>query len=473
MAKEYDLVIIGSGPGGYVSAIRASQLGLKTAIVEKNKLGGTCLHSGCIPTKTLLKSAEVYRTIKESDQYGIASQVIGIDFSKIQNRKNDVIDNLHQGIQYLMKKEKVDVYHGTGRILGPSIFSPMPGTVSVELEEKSDNEMLIPKNVLIATGSRPKKLEGIEFDGEIILSSDDCLNMERLPNSMLIIGGGVIGVEWASMLADLDVDVTIVEYAERLIPSEDEEISKELANSLKKKGVQVLTNAKVLAETLKKSNRVKIQVEIGHERKELEADKVLLSVGRIANTNDLGLENTDIELHDGKIRVNDFYQTKESHIYAIGDCIGGIQLAHVASREGIIAVEHMAGLNPTTLNERQVPKCIFSSPEVASIGLTEQKAKDLGYSIKVGKFPFKAIGKALVNGKTDGFVKMIADKKTDDLLGVHLIGSNVTELISEASLATLLDATPWEIAEAIHPHPTLSEIFAEVSMAVDGKAIHG
>lgn len=473
MAKEYDLVIIGSGPGGYVSAIRASQLGLKTAIVEKNKLGGTCLHSGCIPTKTLLKSAEVYRTIKESDQYGIASQVIGIDFSKIQNRKNDVIDNLHQGIQYLMKKEKVDVYHGTGRILGPSIFSPMPGTVSVELEEKSDNEMLIPKNVLIATGSRPKKLEGIEFDGEIILSSDDCLNMERLPNSMLIIGGGVIGVEWASMLADLDVDVTIVEYAERLIPSEDEEISKELANSLKKKGVQVLTNAKVLAETLKKSNRVKIQVEIGHERKELEADKVLLSVGRIANTNDLGLENTDIELHDGKIRVNDFYQTKESHIYAIGDCIGGIQLAHVASREGIIAVEHMAGLNPTTLNERQVPKCIYSSPEVASIGLTEQKAKDLGYSIKIGKFPFKAIGKALVNGKTDGFVKMIADKKTDDLLGVHLIGSNVTELISEASLATLLDATPWEIAEAIHPHPTLSEIFAEVSMAVDGKAIHG
>lgn len=473
MAKEYDLVIIGSGPGGYVSAIRASQLGLKTAIVEKNKLGGTCLHSGCIPTKTLLKSAEVYRTIKESDQYGIASQVIGIDFSKIQNRKNDVIDNLHQGIQFLMKKEKVDVYHGTGRILGPSIFSPMPGTVSVELEEKSDNEMLIPKNVLIATGSRPKKLEGIEFDGEIILSSDDCLNMERLPNSMLIIGGGVIGVEWASMLADLDVDVTIVEYAERLIPSEDEEISKELANSLKKKGVQVLTNAKVLAETLKKSNRVKIQVEIGHERKELEADKVLLSVGRIANTNDLGLENTDIELHDGKIRVNDFYQTKESHIYAIGDCIGGIQLAHVASREGIIAVEHMAGLNPTTLNERQVPKCIYSSPEVASIGLTEQKAKDLGYSIKVGKFPFKAIGKALVNGKTDGFVKMIADKKTDDLLGVHLIGSNVTELISEASLATLLDATPWEIAEAIHPHPTLSEIFAEVSMAVDGKAIHG
>jgi dihydrolipoamide dehydrogenase len=415
----------------------------------------------------------VYRTIKESDQYGIASQVIGIDFSKIQNRKNDVIDNLHQGIQYLMKKEKVDVYHGTGRILGPSIFSPMPGTVSVELEDKSDNEMLIPKNVLIATGSRPKKLEGIEFDGEIILSSDDCLNMERLPNSMLIIGGGVIGVEWASMLADLDVDVTIVEYAERLIPSEDEEISKELANSLKKKGVQVLTNAKVLAETLKKSNRVKIQVEIGHERKELEADKVLLSVGRIANTNDLGLENTDIELHDGKIRVNDFYQTKESHIYAIGDCIGGIQLAHVASREGIIAVEHMAGLNPTTLNERQVPKCIYSSPEVASIGLTEQKAKDLGYSIKVGKFPFKAIGKALVNGKTDGFVKMIADKKTDDLLGVHLIGSNVTELISEASLATLLDATPWEIAEAIHPHPTLSEIFAEVSMAVDGKAIHG
>lgn len=473
MAKEYDLVVIGSGPGGYVAAIRASQLGLKTAIVEKNKLGGTCLHSGCIPTKTLLRSAEVFRTIKNSEQFGISSEITDVNFSKVQQRKNEVTNQLHRGIKLLMNKGKIDVYYGTGRILGPSIFSPMPGTVSVEMNDGSENEMLIPKNVLIATGSRPKQLDGIEFDGDLILSSNDCLNLEKLPKSMIIIGGGVIGVEFASMLADFNVEVTIVEYANRLIPTEDEDISKEMTRSLKKKGVQVYTSANVLPDTLEKSNGVKIQIDLKDEKQVLEAEKLLVSVGRTANINDLGLENTEIEANNGKIAVDDFYQTKESHIYAIGDCIGGIQLAHVASREGIIAVEHMAGLKPTLFTERQVPRCIYSNPEVASIGFTEQEAKKQGFSIKVGKIPFKAIGKALVNGNSDGFIKMIADEKTDDLLGVHLIGNQVTELISEASLATLLDATPWEIAETIHPHPTLSEAFAEVSLAVDGKAIHG
>lgn len=472
MAKNYDLVIIGGGTGGYVAAIRASQLGLKTAIVEKSKLGGTCLHAGCIPSKTLLRSAEVYKTIKNSDKYGILTPSAKIDFNLIQKRKNDIIHQLHQGVQQLVKKGKIDVYYGIGRILGPSIFSPLPGTVSVEMDEGSENEILLPEFVLLATGSRPKVLQGFEVDGEKILTSDEALSLQELPKSIVIIGGGVIGVEWASMLADFDVEVTIVEYSTRLLPTEDEEISKEIAKLFEKKGIQILTNAKVLPETMKKDETVSVQVEWNGELKNLETEKILLSVGRMANTEGIGLENTEVEVERGNIQVNPFYQTKESHIYAIGDCIGGLQLAHVATREGIIAVEHMANQKPDSLNYNHVPKCIYSNPEVASIGLTEQEAKDQGYTVKIGKFPFKGIGKALVYGESEGFIKIIADVKTNDLLGVHMIGPHVTDLISEASLATVLDAVPEEIAYAIHPHPTLSEIFAEASLAVDGKAIH-
>jgi dihydrolipoamide dehydrogenase len=473
MAEEYDLVILGGGTGGYVAAIRASQLGLKTAVVEKDKLGGTCLHRGCIPSKALLRSAEVFREMKHASSFGVVAEQPRLDFSKVQERKQSIIDTLHKGVIGLMKKGKIDVFEGIGRILGPSIFSPLPGTISVELNNGEENAMLIPKNVIIATGSKPKTLPGLNIDGTYIMTSDEALQMQELPSSIIIVGGGVIGIEWASMLADFGVEVTVVEYVNRILPTEDEDISKEMTRLLKKKGVTILTGAKVLPETLKVENGVEILVEKNEVNQTLTAEKMLVSVGRSANVENIGLENTEIKLDKNFIVTNEYYQTNESHIYAIGDVIGGLQLAHVASHEGIVAVEHIAGVNPPKIKKENIPTCIYSHPEVSRVGLTEKEAKDLGYEVKVGKFPFKAIGKALVHGETDGFVKIIADQKTNDLLGVHMIGPHVTDMISEAQLAKVLDATPWEIGESIHPHPTLSEAIGEAALAVDGHQIHG
>ena len=472
MAQEYDLVILGGGTGGYVAAIRASQLGLKTAIVEKGKLGGTCLHKGCIPSKALLRSAEVYATAKHSEDFGVSISDVTFDFGKVQKRKHKIVDQLHKGVQHLMKQGKIDVYEGLGRILGPSIFSPMPGTISVEMNDGSENEMLIPKNVIVATGSRPRTLPGLEIDGQFVISSDEALELESLPSSIIIVGGGVIGIEWASLLSDFGVDVTVIEYADRIIPTEDKEVSKEMQRLMKKKGVKLITGAKVLAETLVKGENVMISAEIKGSQKTFEAEKLLVSVGRQANVEGIGIENTDIQIEKGSVVTNEFFQTKESHIYAIGDVIGGLQLAHVASHEGIIAVEHIAGLSPEPMDYNLVSKCIYSNPEVSSVGLTEDQAKDKGFKVKVGKFSFRAIGKALVYGESDGFVKIIADEETNDVLGVHMIGPHVTDMISEAGLAMVLDATPWEIAHTIHPHPTLSEAIGEAALAVDGKALH-
>ncbi|HEK9102399.1 dihydrolipoyl dehydrogenase [Bacillus pfraonensis] len=472
MAKEYDLVIVGGGTGGYVAAIRASQLGLKTALVEKDNLGGTCLHKGCIPSKALLRSAEVYATAKKSEEFGVVTSNVELNFAKVQERKEKIVTQLHKGVQHLMKQGKIDVFEGIGRILGPSIFSPMPGTISVELASGEENEMLIPKNVLIATGSRPNSLPGLELDGEYVMSSDHALKMETLPSSIIIVGGGVIGIEWASMLADFGVEVTVLEYAKHVLPLEDQDVSKEMQRLLKKKGIKVVTGAKVLPETLVKDNGVAIQAEHNGENKEFKAEKMLVSVGRQANTQNIGLENTDIIVEKGYIQTNEFYQTKESHIYAIGDVIGGLQLAHVASHEGIVAVEHIAGKEVMPIDYSMVSKCVYSSPEVASVGLTEQEAKEKGYKLKVGKFSFRAIGKALVYGESDGFVKLVVDEETNDILGVHMIGPHVTDMISEAGLARVLDATPWEVAHTIHPHPSLSEAIGEAALAVDGKALH-
>lgn len=472
MAEEYDLVILGGGTGGYVAAIRAAQLGLKTAVVEKAKLGGTCLHKGCIPSKALLRSAEVYATAKRSEDFGISTGKVSVNFAKVQERKEKIVDQLHKGVQFLMKQGTIDIYEGIGRILGPSIFSPMPGTISVEMKNGTENEMLLPKNVIIATGSRPRVLPGLEADGKQVLTSEDALVLEELPNSMIIVGGGVIGIEWASMLADFEVEVSVLEYADRILPTEDIEISKEMERQMKKKGIKIVTGAKVIPETLEKGEQVAVSAEVNGESIEFRAEKLLVSVGRRANIEGIGLENTEIQLKHGFIETNEFYQTKETHIYAIGDCIGGLQLAHVASHEGICAVEHIAGSNPSPIDYSLVSKCIYSSPEAASVGLTEEEAKDSGFNVKTGKFPFKAIGKALVFGESEGFVKIVADKDTDDLLGVHMIGPHVTDLISEAGLAKVLDATPWEISQTIHPHPTLSEAIGEAALAVDGRAIH-
>ncbi|ALX48031.1 dihydrolipoyl dehydrogenase [Lentibacillus amyloliquefaciens] len=473
MAKEYDLVVLGGGTGGYVAAIRASQLGMQTAIVEKSDLGGTCLHRGCIPSKSLLRSAQVFKQTKEASDYGVYTDNVTLNFPKVQDRKDRIIKTLHQGVQGLMKKGKIDVFEGFGRILGPSIFSPMPGTISIEYENGDENTMIVPKNVLIATGSKPKSLPGLEIDGEFVMSSDEALHMDRLPSSMIIVGGGVIGIEWASMLADFGVDVTVIEYLDQILPTEDEAVAKEIEALLKKKGVRFVKGAKVLSETLRKENGVAIEADIEGSNETFNADNMLVSVGRQANSSNIGLQNTDIVTDNGVIQTNEFYQTKEPHIYAIGDCIGGMQLAHVASHEGITAVEHMAEKNPLPLDYNTIPSCIYSNPEAASVGVTEKQALDQGYDVKIGKFPFQAIGKALVYGEADGFVKIIADKKTDDILGIHMVGPHVTDMISEAGLAKVLDAAPWEVSHSVHPHPTLSEVMGEAAMAVEGNQIHG
>lgn len=474
MAHDYDLVILGGGTGGYVAAIRAAQLGLKTAIVEKEKLGGTCLHKGCIPSKALLRSAEVYRTAKdEAVKFGIVVSGVSLQFNKVQDRKTAVVEQLYKGVESLMKKGKIDVYKGIGRILGPSIFSPMPGTISVEMADGSENEMLIPTNVLIATGSRPRGMDGIDVDGLVVMNSDHALQMGDLPKSIIIVGGGVIGIEWASMLIDFGVEVTVLEYGARILSTEDEDISREVTKLLENRGIRIVTNANVLAETCEKQQEsVSIQVEVAGESISFKAERMLLSIGRQANIEGIGLENTEIEIKAGTINVQDSYQTKELHIYAIGDCIGGLQLAHVASHEGIAAVEHMVNGKVHPLNPVKIARCVYSFPEVASIGLTEKQANEQGFDVKIGKFPFKGIGKAIVYGETDGFVKIVADCKTDDILGVHMVGPHVTDLISEAALASVLDATPWEIGQTIHPHPSLSETIGEAALSVEGRAIH-
>lgn len=472
MSTEYDLVILGGGTGGYVAAIRASQLGLKTAIVEAGKLGGTCLHAGCIPSKALLRSAEVYQTVRKASDFGVQSEGATFDFKAVQKRKQSIVDKLHAGVRYLVKQGKIELYEGYGRLLGPSIFSPMPGTVSVEMNNGEENEILIPKNVLLATGSRPKTLAGLTIDGEKVLTSEEALTLDQLPSSMLIVGGGVIGVEWASMLRDFDVDVTILEYADRILPLEDRDISMAMETALKKKGINIVTGSKVLPETLSLESGLSISAQEKGTIKEYKAERMLVSVGRDGNTNGIGLENTEIEINGGFIHVNESYQTKESHIYAIGDCIGGMQLAHVASHEGMKAVEHMAGLKPEPIQYDFISRCIYSSPEAASVGITEEEAKKRGHNVKVGKFPFQALGKSLVFGETEGFAKIISDRETDDLLGVHMIGPHVTDMISEAGLGLVLNATAWEVASSIHPHPSLSEVIGEAALAVDGMALH-
>ena len=472
MSNEYDVVILGGGTGGYVAAIRAAQLGMKTAVVEKDKLGGTCLHRGCIPSKALLRSAEVYHTLKKGAEYGVEASEISVNFTRMQERKQGIVDQLHKGVQHLMKQGKIDVYHGTGRIMGASIFSPQAGAINIEYPD-GNAEILLPKFVLIATGSRPRPLPGLAVDGEFVLTSDEALTMTELPKSMLIIGGGVIGIEWASLLNDLGVDVQVVEYADRILPLEDEAISKEMTRLLKKRKIKVYTSARILADTFAHTDSgVTIQAEQNGSIVTLEAEKILVSVGRQANIEDIGLNNIEAKVEHGVIQVNSMYQTGEAHIYAIGDVIGGLQLAHVASHEGIVAVEHMAGQQPHTIDYTMVPKCTYSRPEVANVGLTESEAKDKGHNVKTGTFHFRAIGKALVYGEPDGFVKIVADADTNDVLGVHMIGPHVTDLIAEGALARVLDATPWELGHTIHPHPTLSEIMGEAALAVDGKAIH-
>lgn len=473
MAIEVDVAVLGGGPGGYTAAIRAAQLGKKVAIIEMDKLGGTCLHKGCIPSKSLLRSAEVYSTLLEASTYGIdvTDGAISLDFNKVQDRKEQTVEQLYRGLQSLMKKNGIQIIQGKGRVIGPSIFSPRSGSLAVELAD-GEMESVVSTNLIIATGSRPRLLDGLAPDGEYILTSDEALVMEKLPASILIVGGGVIGVEWASLLQDFGVDVTLIEAGSRLLPGEDTEVSAELTRLLSRRGVRILTGVQLQTETYKGENgEVTISAVTPDGDVILTAEKLLVSVGRLPNSEGIGLENTDVRTKNGMIEVNGFGQTTEPHIYAIGDVIGGVQLAHAAAHEGLLAAEHISGMKTAAIEPHLIPRCIYSRPEIASYGLTEDGARSKGHDIKTGKIPFQAIGKALVLGEKDGFVKVIADRKTDDIVGVHIIGAHATDLISEAALAGILNATPWEVGQMIHPHPTLSEALGEAMLAVDGKAI--
>ena len=470
MAKEYDVVILGAGPAGYVAAVRAEQLGFKVALVEQDRVGGVCLHRGCIPTKTLLESAKVYHYHQKGSLYGVDSSAVSLNMPVILERKRTIVEKLHKGLQSLLNRPNITMYRGKGRILGPSIFSPRAGVVSVEYSSGEESELLIPRFVLVATGSRPGELVGFEKDGQSVIDSDSALDLSELPKSVLIIGGGVIGIEWASMWSDFGVEVTILEQAPRILMGEDADISQAMTKNLTQRGVRIITSATLVPETVQIGhNSITVSLASGES---LKAEKVFLATGRVANIEDIGLANTTIKLERNAIVVNQFMQTAESHIYAVGDVIGGYQLAHAASSEAVLAIEHMAGNNPTPISKMRIPRAIYSRPEVGSIGLSEAEAKDEGYEVHVGRFPLAAVAKALIIGESDGFVKVIADATTDNLLGIHIIGPQATELISEASLAMLLEATPWELSHSIRPHPTLVESLTEAALALQGAAIH-
>lgn len=468
---QYDVLLLGGGTGGYVAAIRAAQMGLKVAVVEKDKVGGTCLHKGCIPSKALLRSAELLATMKKADDFGLKVGDVQLNFPQVQTRKQRIVNQLYKGVQGLLKKNGVTVYEGTGRLMGPSIFAPTGG-VSVTRPD-GETEVLAPKTIVLATGSRPKQIPGLPTDGEHILDSDSALDMENLPASMVIIGAGAIGVEWASLLSDFGVQVTLVEMLPHILPLEDAEVAEELTRVLIRRRLKIMAGTRVLADTVRfEGAGVKLDVEKDGQRETLEAEKVLVAIGRAAVTEGLGLENFNIKVERGVIQVDEQMRTGEKNIYAIGDVIGGLQLAHVAAHEGIVAVEAIAGQNPHGLDYSKVARCTYCRPEVASVGLTEQQARDAGHQVKVGRFPFRGIGKALVYGEADGFVKVIGDVESGDLLGVHMIGPHVTDLIAEAALAQFLNATTWELGVTIHPHPTLTEAIGEAALAVDGRAIH-
>jgi dihydrolipoamide dehydrogenase len=470
MSKNYDLVILGGGMGGYISAIRARQLGKTVALVEKEKLGGTCLHKGCIPTKALLKSAEVFQTVKKCGRFGVKVKELALNYVEAFERKNNVVDKLYQGVQHLMKKHRVDVYKGVARLLGPSIFSPMAGAVSVEMEET--NETLIGKNVLIATGARPRQISQLPVDHTRILTSDDLLDLDHLPTSLTIIGGGVIGVEWASMMLDFDVDVTLIEREQALLPGFDQDVQREVLNQLKQRGLTVHLNTSVMESEVNEATCL-VSAKKENESFTVSSSHVLVSVGRVANTDQLGLSNTNITTDvSGFIEVNEHFQTKESHIYAVGDCIGGKQLAHVASAEGKLAVKHMFDETVDLTPLAFIPSCVYASPEVAMVGLTEAEAKQTFTDIKTATFPFQAIGKAVVADATKGFVKLVIDEQTRDCLGVSIVGDKATELISEAGIGLVLNASIDEFGETVHPHPSLSEAITEASLLAMNEPVH-
>jgi dihydrolipoamide dehydrogenase len=463
MASQYDLIIIGSGPGGYVAAIRASQLGLKTAIVEKESLGGICLNWGCIPTKALLKSAQVFQYINHAKDYGITVGNAEADFGAVIKRSRDVANGMSKGVNFLMKKNKIDIIEGAGRVK-PS--------KKVEVEKDGKKTEYTATSIIIATGGRARQLPSVPIDGQKVIEYRKAMSLEKQPKSLLVIGSGAIGVEFAYVYASMGTKVTIVEFMPNVVPVEDEDISKELAKQYKKMGIEIHLNSSVEKVDTSGAGCVSTVKTPSGEIK-IETDIVLSAAGVVANIENIGLEETGIKVEKGKIVTDDYYQTNVPGYYAIGDVTKGQALAHVASAEGIICVEKIAGqphVHP--LNYNNIPGCTYCTPEIASVGYTEKAAKEAGYEIKVGKFPFSASGKAKAAGTPEGFVKVIFDAKYGEWLGAHMIGTNVTEMIAEVVVARNLETTGHEIVKSVHPHPTMSEAIMEAAAAAYGEVIH-
>ena len=462
MKESYDLIVLGSGPGGYVAAIRGSQLGLKTAIIEKESLGGVCLNWGCIPTKALLKSAQVFEYLKKADQYGLSANKIDKDFSSVVKRSRSVADGMSKGVNFLMKKNKIDVINGFGKILPEK---------KVSVEDEGQEKIYSATNIIIATGARSREINSIKQDRKKIIGYREAMVLPKQPKKMIIVGSGAIGVEFAYFYNSMGTEVTVVEYLDRILPVEDKDISNQLAKSFKKSGINLITSSEVISSETK-GKGVKLQVKSSGQISELEADIVISAVGIKSNIENIGLEETGIAVDNDKILVDEFYKTNIPGYYAIGDIISGQALAHVASAEGILCVEKIAGHDVEALDYKNIPGCTYCSPEVASVGYTEEEAKDKGYSIKVGKFPFSASGKAQASGKPEGFIKVIFDEKYGEWLGCHMIGDGVTDMIAEAVLGRKLETTGKEILKTVHPHPTMSEALMESVADAYDEVIH-
>ena len=460
--ENYDVVILGSGPGGYVTAIRSSQLGFKTAIIEKESLGGICLNWGCIPTKALLKSAEVFEYLNHAESYGIEVENFSKNFEKVIKRSRDVANTMSKGVNFLMKKNKIKVYTGFGKINSDKTIS---------IKGKKEESKISGTNIIIATGARSRDITSLPKDGEKIIGYRKAMVLEKQPKEMIIVGSGAIGVEFAYFYNSMGTKVTLVEYEKNIAPIEDKDISKELSKILKKSGINILSSSKVVDSKIV-GDKVEVTIESNNKKSIINGDVVLSAVGIKSNIENIGLEEIGIEVKNDKIKVDEFYSTNVENIYAIGDVVDGPALAHVASAEGITCIEKIKGLNPNPIDYNNIPGCTYCKPEVASVGYTEEKAITEGYDVKVGKFPFSASGKAQASGQPNGFVKVIFDSKYGEWLGCHMIGSNVTEMISEAVVGRKLETTGHEILKAIHPHPTLSEAVMEAVADAYDEVIH-
>ncbi|MEC7247321.1 MAG: dihydrolipoyl dehydrogenase [Bacteroidota bacterium] len=460
--SKYDLIILGSGPGGYVAAIRASQLGLKTAIIEKESLGGICLNWGCIPTKALIKSAEVFDYLKHAEDYGLKIKEYDKDFNAVVNRSRNVANTMSKGVNFLMKKNKIDVIIGHGTLLAGK---------KVLVQSENEEKEVSAEHIIIATGARARELTNLKPDGKKIIEYRKAMTLEKQPKKMVIVGSGAIGVEFAYFYNAMGTEVTIVEYQPRIVPVEDEDISKQMEKIFVKSGIKVLTSSEV-KEVQENGKTLKVIIEKDGKSSDIDADVVLSAVGIKANIENIGLEELGVNVENDKIVVDSFYNTNVPGYYAIGDVTGGQSLAHVASAEGIICVEKIAGLDVDKLDYENIPGCTYSQPEIASVGLTELQAKEKGYELKVGKFPFTASGKAQASGTPDGFIKVIFDAKYGEWLGCHMIGSGVTDMIAEAVLGRKLETTGHEVLKSVHPHPTMSEAVMEAVADAYGEVIH-